>query len=106
LNVEYGRDFDPDAGRHLLRWAHEAGLDGVTYTTSTWTYASPEERAWWGDLWSVRATSSAFAAQAVEYGIATADELADIADGWRAWAATDDAVFVVFHGEVLARTTA
>ena len=93
----------PDAGRHLLRWAHEAGLGDVTYTTSTWTYATPEERAWWGDLWSVRATSSAFATQAVEYGIATEEELAAIADGWRAWAATDDAVFVVLHGEVLAR---
>ena len=97
---------NPDAGRHLLRWAHEAGLEHVTYSTSTWTYATADERAWWGDLWSVRATSSAFADQAVEYGIATAGDLADIADGWRAWAATDDAVFVVLHGEVLARIPA
>jgi SAM-dependent methyltransferase len=96
---------NPDAGRHLLRWAHEAGLDDVSYSTSTWTYATPEERAWWGDLWSVRATASAFAEQAVAYGIATTDELADIAAGWKAWAAADDAVFVVLHGEVLARVS-
>lgn len=92
-----------DAGRHLLRWAHEAGLTEIRYSTSTWTYATPEEVAWWGDLWAERAVRSAFATQAVEYGLATTADLETIAAGWRAWAATPLATIVLLHGEVLAR---
>ena len=91
-----------DAGRHLLRWAREAGLTDVAYSTSTWTYSTPDERAWWGGLWADRCTSSSFAEQAVAYGLSTTDELADLADGWRAWAAAEDALIVLLHGEVLA----
>ena len=93
-----------DAGRHLLRWAHEAGLTDVTYTTSTWTSATPADRSWWGELWAERTTASSLAEQAVAYGVASAAELADIAAAWRDWAARPDAVFVVVHGEIVART--
>lgn len=92
-----------DAGRHLLAWAHAAGLADVTYTTSTWTFATPDDRAWWCGLWADRCTGSSFADQAVAYGIASADEMAHLADAWRAWATHPDAVFAVVHGELLAR---
>jgi ubiquinone/menaquinone biosynthesis C-methylase UbiE len=92
-----------DAGRHLLRWAHEAGMADVAYSTSTWSYAMPAERSWWCDLWAERTTASSFAEQAVAYGIATAAELADIAAAWRQWAMQPEAIFVVVHGEVIAR---
>lgn len=92
-----------DAGRHLLRWAHEAGFDDVTYSTSTWTFATPDDRAWWGGLWADRSVRSAFAEQAVAYGISTEAELADVAEGWRAWAAGADSTIVLLHGEILAR---
>ena len=91
-----------DAGRWLLRWAVEAGLDDVAYSTSTWTFATPADRAWWGDLWAERVVASNLAAQAVEYGIATAAELEEVAGGWRAWAATPDGTFVLVHGEIIA----
>jgi 2-polyprenyl-3-methyl-5-hydroxy-6-metoxy-1,4-benzoquinol methylase len=96
---------EPDAGRHLLAWAQAAGLDleAVTYSTSTWTYADPRDRAWWGDLWAERCLASAFAHQAVEYGIASADELQDISAAWRRWAAEPAGTFVVLHGEILVR---
>jgi SAM-dependent methyltransferase len=94
---------DATAGRRLLGWAHAAGLDDVTYTSSTWTYATPDERAWWSDLWAERTVSSSFGEQAVAYGIATTDELARIAAAWRRWAEDPDAVFVVVHGEIVAR---
>lgn len=93
----------PDAGRHLQRWAHEAGLRDVTYSTSTWTYSTPEDRAWWSQVWAERATESDFARQAVAYGISTVEELDEIAEGWRAWGRSDDGVFVLVHGEVIAR---
>lgn len=91
------------AGRYLPAWARAAGLADATYSTSTWTFATPADRAWWGGLWAERVVASTLAEQAVAYGVATADELVEIAEGWRAWAAQPDAVFVVVHGELLAR---
>jgi hypothetical protein len=46
---------------------------------------------------------SAFAEQAVSYGLSDRDELASIADGWRDWIDQPDGVFIVVHVEVLAR---
>jgi SAM-dependent methyltransferase len=89
-----------DAGRRLLAWAHEIGVHDATYSTSTWTFAAPEDRRWWGDLWAARTEGTAFAEQAVAYGVATP---AEMAEGWRAWAAHPDGVFVVVHGELLLR---
>jgi hypothetical protein len=78
-------------------------LTGASYTTSTWTYATRADRSWWGELWAERITASALAVQAVDYGIATEAELADVAGSWREWAAEPGGVFVVVHGEVVAR---
>ena len=91
-----------DAGRRLVAWAHEVGLTDVTFSTSTWTFADPADRAWWGGLWAERTASSSLSEQAVSYGIASAGELAEMAAGWRAWADHPDGVFVVVHGELLA----
>jgi len=92
-----------DAGRRLPAWARAAGVDDVSFTTSTWTFASPDDRVWWADLWADRVVDSTLAEQAVAYDIATPGELAEIAAAWRAWAADPDAVFVVVHGELIAR---
>ena len=97
---------EANAGRWLLRWAHAAGLDDVTYTTSTWTFATAADRAYWGGQWAERCVASAFAEQAVGYGVATAAELAGIAEGWRLWSREPDGVFLVVHGEVVARVAA
>ena len=94
---------EPNAGRWLLRWAHAAGLAEVTYSTSTWTFATTADRAYWGGQWAERCIASSFAEQAVAYGVATAGEMAAIAEGWREWMQEPDAVFVVVHGEILAR---
>ena len=94
---------EPDAGRWLLRLAQAAGLSDVTYGSSTWTFATPVDRAWWSQLWAERCLSSSFARQAVDYGIAGRGELAALADGWRRWASNPDGVFIVPHGEIVAR---
>jgi SAM-dependent methyltransferase len=96
---------EPDAGSHLLAWAHAAGLDDVTCTATAWCYATPEERAWWGGLWAERTESTAFGARAVELGFATPDELATIAAAWRTWSGQPDGWFMVPSGEMVARTT-
>ena len=92
-----------DAGRHLLAWAHEAGLADVAYSTSTWTFATAEDRAWWAHLWAERTTTSTFARQAVDYGVASPAELDAVARGWREWGDLADQVFIVVHGEIVAR---
>ena len=94
-------DAEPHAGRHLLSWAHAAGLRDVTATASSWCYASPAEREWWGNSWAGRATSSAFAEQAVAYGLASPAELEEIAAAWRRWRDADDGWLGMLHGELL-----
>jgi 2-polyprenyl-3-methyl-5-hydroxy-6-metoxy-1,4-benzoquinol methylase len=96
-------DAEPDAGRRLLAWAHAAGLRDVTATTSSWCYATPAEREWWGNSWAGRATASSFAEQAVGYGLATPDELEQVADAWRRWRDADDGWLSMTHGELLIR---
>jgi SAM-dependent methyltransferase len=95
-------DAEANAGRYLLGWAQHAGFDDVTCSTSTWTFAEPESRAWWGGLWADRVVQSSFAEQAVEYGFADAAELAEISSAWRTWAEQPDAWFAVLHAEILA----
>ena len=92
---------EPDAGRWLLALAHTAGFTDVVGSSSTWCFATAEDRAWWGGLWADRVTASAFAVQAKTAGVGE-DDLERIADGWRRWAAADDGWFSVLHGEVLA----
>ncbi|MDA8296612.1 MAG: methyltransferase domain-containing protein [Actinomycetota bacterium] len=94
---------EPAAGRHLLAWAHAAGLAEVEVTATAWCFADPDQRAWWGGLWAERVEHSAFAEQAIAGGHATIGELAEIAAAWREWAASADGYFVVPHGELLAR---
>ncbi len=78
-------------------------MTDVTFTTSTWTFATPVDRLWWADTWVERSTATSLASHATGYGVATRDELAAIAEGWRAWAADPGATFTVVHGEILAR---
>ncbi|MEV4318797.1 methyltransferase domain-containing protein [Actinocrispum sp. NPDC049592] len=94
---------EPDAGRRLLSWAREAGFTDVEATASTWCYATPETREWWGGLWADRILHSAIAGQAVEYGLATQADLERISAAWRDWSAAEDGWFVVLHGEILCR---
>jgi ubiquinone/menaquinone biosynthesis C-methylase UbiE len=94
---------EPDAGRRLLSWAHAAGLRETVASASTYCYASPEEREWWGNSWAGRATSSSFAEQAVAYGLASTGDLEEIAAAWLRWRDADDAWLGMLHGELLIR---
>jgi 2-polyprenyl-3-methyl-5-hydroxy-6-metoxy-1,4-benzoquinol methylase len=93
-----------DGGRQLLRWAQHAGLRDIAYTTSTWTFHTGDDLAWWTSLWADRVTTSRLGEMAVNYGIATGEELDAMAQAWRAWGTRPGAVFVVMHGEIVARS--
>ena len=90
-----------DAGRRLLGWAHRVGFESVVASASAWCFATPEDRAWWGDLWADRFTLSSLAEQLLARGIAGQDDLASFADAWRRWAGSPDGWLAVLHGEVI-----
>ncbi|PKW27849.1 class I SAM-dependent methyltransferase [Phycicoccus duodecadis] len=93
---------EPDAGRRLLGWARAAGFPDPVATASTWCFATPEDREYWGGMWAERIVGSALADQLVAEGRCTRADLADVAAAWRRWTADPDGWFVVLHGEVLA----
>jgi ubiquinone/menaquinone biosynthesis C-methylase UbiE len=94
---------EADAGRFLPRWVRDAGFGSVEVSSSNWTFADSESRAWWSSLWAERVLRSSFAEQTVAYGLCDPAELTDLATGWREWALHDDAIFVVPSVEILAR---
>ncbi len=102
-DLAHGNRAEPDAGRFLLHWAQAAGFSDIQPSASVWCFATPADREWWGNTWAERVTMSAFATQAIERGLATEAELADLAEGWRSWVAAPDGWFTVLHGEVLCR---
>ena len=93
---------EPDAGSRLLAWTRAAGFTDVTASASTWCYATPSDRAWQSETWAQRCLIS-FGPQAVELGLASSADLETMAEAWRQWGSSEDAWFVVVHGEVIAR---
>jgi SAM-dependent methyltransferase len=93
---------EPDAGRRLLAWAHDAGFTDVAASASVWCFADADDREWWGGMWSDRVVASAFAEQAVDRGLATRGELDEISGAWRAWSESPDGWFAIVHGEIRA----
>ena len=93
---------DAAAGRHLLQWVRAAGFRQAEASSTTWTFADPDSRAWWGGLWADRVLHSSFGEQALAYGLSDHAELAAISASWRRWAACPDGFYALLHGEVLA----
>lgn len=94
---------EPDAGRHLHRWALDAGFADVRSGADIWCFSTPEDRAWWARTWAQRIRESDLAARAIAGGRTDDAELAALADAFLAWADDPAAWFVVPHGQVLAR---
>ena len=92
---------DAFAGRHLKQWFTEAGYYDLTVTTSTWTFSDENGLKWWGEQWAERILSSDIAKRAVEYGIATDDDLAEISQGWLDWVQAEGAFFAFMQVEIV-----
>jgi len=92
---------EPNAGRWLLGLANEVGFTDVVASSSTWCFATADDRAWWGSVWAERVAASSFADRAMAVGVHH-DDLARIAEGWRKWAASPSGWFSVLHGEIIA----
>jgi SAM-dependent methyltransferase len=94
---------EPDAGRHLVGWAREAGFARVLAWASAWWFAAPEDRAWWAGTRAERVLTSSFADAARREAGATKADLEQLAGAWHEWAAHDGATFIVPHVEVRCR---
>ena len=95
---------EPDAGRRLLAWASQADLPAharVELGWSTWVYADPASRAWWGGVWEQRILRSGLAARALQEDWAAESDLQRLSRAWAAWAGTPEAMMTVPHGELL-----
>ena len=92
----------PDAGRRLLAWTHEAGLEDVTASTSTWLCATPATRTAWARTLAGRLTAGPFAQQLQREGWADAAERERLAAGLRTWAEHPDGWFSLLHAEIIA----
>ncbi|MBS2964336.1 methyltransferase domain-containing protein [Actinocrinis puniceicyclus] len=93
----------PDAGRYLLAWAHAAGFEHVTASSSTWCYADEQTRPWWGRLWADRVVQSDFARGALAKGLADEQDLRAQSAAWLEWGAHPDGFISLVHGEILCR---
>lgn len=74
---------EPNAERHLLSWAQQAGLTDITSTSSTWCLSTPEARHWWGNMWADRILESKIARQLLEQNIVLRNDLERISKAWR-----------------------
>ncbi|MGW4484385.1 methyltransferase domain-containing protein [Amycolatopsis sp. NPDC004368] len=93
---------EPDAGRRLLAWAHAAGFTDVRPSSTTWCFATPDARTYWGGMWADRILESDIAAQSLRDGLATQEELDEISAAWRRWTDNPDGWISLLHGEILA----
>jgi SAM-dependent methyltransferase len=105
-NVARALGGEPDAGRHMLSWARQAGFEKIESSAGAWCYAGPQDRPWWGASWAERLTESPFGDRAVEHGLATRADLERLAEGWRRWAASEGGWFCIPHGEILCHVLA
>jgi ubiquinone/menaquinone biosynthesis C-methylase UbiE len=94
---------EPQAGRRLLSWARAAGFTDITASSSTWCFANPQDRQYWGGMWTDRILQSALTTQLLGSGMATPPELQAISEAFRSWISDEDGWFSILHGEVLAR---
>ncbi|MCY4631242.1 MAG: methyltransferase domain-containing protein, partial [bacterium] len=101
--VQAANGGEADAGRYLPAWVRRAGFVEPTVTTSSNTFADPETRAAWGDMWAVRATESDFADHATAGGFATRADLEEISTAFKRWVAQPDGFWAWLNGEVVAK---
>ena len=94
---------ESNGGKFLKSWVMQAGMELAEISCTTWVFSSEGDRAWWGGLWSKRATESDFAKQAIAYGLSTKEELEAIAESFISWSKEPEGLWTIPNMEVIAR---
>jgi len=95
---------EPHAGRLLKAWFLDAGFQekDMNLSASVVFHFSKEECENWGFAWEERALKSSFAAQALEYGLATQAKLDQISKAWRDWSQARGSCHYYINGQIIA----
>jgi len=101
-NMTRKNNVEANAGRFLFSWASQIDFSSISVSSSTWTFATPETREWWGGLWAERIQKSTFSEQVLSLGLADQQKLDELSQAFRHWARQSDGFFLVPHGEILA----
>ena len=92
---------DADVGRRLRALFNGAGFTDVRVGAGIWSFGTMELTKQWGESWARRVLESNIADRAVEYGIASKQELEEASAGWLRWSVEPDAYFSFSHGEAV-----
>jgi hypothetical protein len=96
---------EPHAGRRLAAWAREAGFKREEFQVSAVVevYSSRPEREFIATRYYERILHAEVGRKAEELGIATREEIEDVANAWKQWIGDDDGYFGIASNEILCR---
>jgi ubiquinone/menaquinone biosynthesis C-methylase UbiE len=103
IKVAEGLKAHPNMGKYLHAVALQAGFarEDIQVSIGTWTFSTPEERAFWCGLWADRTVQSDYKQRALDSGHATEQDLEDIAATWREMEKKEDGWFAVINGQII-----
>lgn len=103
IKVAQGLQAHPNIGKYLHAIALQAGFQrqDIDASIGTWTFSTPDERAFWCGLWADRTVKSDFKQRALDSGLATQNDLEEIASMWREMEKKEDGWFAVINGQII-----
>jgi ubiquinone/menaquinone biosynthesis C-methylase UbiE len=103
IKVAQGLGAFPNMGKMLHAIALQAGFPraDIDAGIGTWTFSTPEERAFWCGLWADRTVQSDYKQRALDSGFATEADLEEIAATWREMEQKEDGWFAVINGQII-----
>ncbi|MCJ1331867.1 hypothetical protein MMC10_008559 [Thelotrema lepadinum] len=95
---------EPNAGRHLHKWAREAGFEPKKIEASwdSWYYTG-NRAVQFSQAWKERTLHSFYAEVAKKHDLASDAELEEIAEAWDLWSNDQDAFIALPSGQILCR---
>ena len=99
---------EPNAGRRLVAWARKAGFerDELQVSAVVEVYSSRSEREFIATQYYERILHSEVGRKAEELGIATREEIENVANAWKQWIDEDNGYFGMHSTEILCRKNA
>ena len=94
---------DPFLGRSLRGLVTDAGFVDVEATTKTFSYGTPSRVGEFAAGRAAECADAEFVAAAVDAGLSTMGEMADMASAWSRWAGSDAAYAAFTWGRVICR---
>ncbi len=104
-NVMRSGGSEPNAGRRLAAWAREAGFqrEKLQVSAVVEVYSSRSEREFIATGYHDRILFSDVGRKAEELGIATREEIENVAKAWKQWIDNDDGYMGMPSTEILCR---